>query len=497
MNQPSNFSNTGDPTRLERFEFNEDVIRRFKEEEAIPVDFYNKNGQILIHRKNNASEADINRLQKFEAQGIYFLISERDKVTIKFDLPDSVHGRKVSFIKLVNPGLTVQLATDASSLLKELRDYPLNGNHVRKVSKAINEILEDFTSSSDMEMGLLNVIEVMKSAGVETDSEVLTKRTVISMAMKLRGLKALSSKDSEISKNQQINLMMASYMVDIGKSRMKFPVHKDLSQEEFEYVKNHPIISYLMIANLSTIQPQVKSAVLNSHRPYKGEGLNNNYPQTALLLQKLLGYYEKYKDDPTRAVLVEDLQKQIQYLQSNTYSEDDPSIISISGEFASLSSKQDWREAYDSITSMKIILNNSFFSYNEKVVKDFFDFMALSLCENRSVLNPGDYVIVVSSDSQRKIHFETCVIKEINRNQTRPLLERIGSIRPILTNKGKIRIAGYDRKSFSPDRRKAIFNLGNAVDPRRVVYVIAPELDSPLFDLIDRNYRQPAPKSVA
>nr|WP_167881616.1 c-di-GMP phosphodiesterase [Leptospira wolffii] len=497
MTNSQHGSGSLDSLKLERFEFNSDVIRQFKENQMIPVDFYNKNGQILIHRKDNASEADINKLQKFELQGIYYLHSERDKVTIRPEHPDAVNGKKVSYIKLVNPDLTIRLAKDASSLLKELRDYPLNGNHVKNVSKAIDLILEDFSTSQDVELGLVNVIDVMKTAGVETNSEILTKRTVISMAMKLRSLKAMSVKDSENSRAQQLNLMMASYMVDIGKARMKFPIHGDLSAEEFEYVKNHPIVSYLMIANLASIQPQVKTSVLNSHRPYRGEGLNNNYPATAFLIKKLTEYYEKYKEDSTRTVLVEDLQRQLHLLQSNTYGEDDPAIISISGEFASLSTNQEWRAAYKPISAMKLILNNSFFSYNERVVKEFFDFMALSLCENKSVLNPGDYVIVVSTDSQHKVHFETCTIKEINRNQTRPLLERIGTIRPIFSNKGKLKIAGYDHRTFQPDRRKAVFNLANTVDPRRVIYSIDPELDPRLFDLIDKNYRQTSPKSVA
>lgn len=490
-------SNSSNDLKLERFEFNSDVIRQFKENQVIPVDFYNKNGQILIHRKDSATEADINKLQKFELQGIYYLLSERDKITIRPDLPDAVNGKKVSFIKLVNTDLTIQMAREASSLLKDLRDYPLNGNHVKNVSKAIDTILQDFKTSQDMELGLVNVIEVMKNAGVETNSEILTKRTVISMAMKLRSQKAMSIKDSESSRTQQLNLMMASYMVDIGKVRMNFPAHGDLSAEEFDYVKNHPIVSYLMIANLASIEPQVKTAVLNSHRPYRGEGLNNNYPATAFLVKRLTEYYEKYKDDQSRSILAEDLQRQLYLLQSNSYSEEDPAIISIAGEFASLSTDQDWRAAYKPITAMKLILNNSFFSYNERVVKEFFDFMALSLCENKSVLNPGDYVIVVSTDSQHKIHFETCIIKEINKNQTRPLLERIGTIRPVFSNKGKIKIAGYDRKTFQPDRRKAVFNLANTVDPRRVIYSIDPELDPLLYDLIDKNYRETAPKSVA
>lgn len=481
---------------LEKFEFTSEVIKSFISQNEIPVDFYNKNGQILIHKKSDASEDDITKLQKFESQGIFFLISEKEKI-IKNKKPDSVHGREVSFTKLINTDLTVALAREASDLLEELKHFPLNNNHIRKVQRGIDDILVDFKSSSDMELGLVNVIEVMRQAGVKADSEIMTKRTVISMAMKLRGMKALSKAENDLQKSKQLNVMLASYMVDIGKSRMKLPNHSNLRPEEFDYIKNHPIISYLMIGNLTGIDSEVKSAVLNSHRTFRGEGLNNNYPSTNMLIRKLTEYLQKYKDDKTKQTLIEDIQRQIHHLLNSTYTDEDPGIISISGEFASLSSDQDWRPAYDPLTSMKLILNNSFFSYNEKIVRDFFDLMALSLCENQSVLNPGDYIIVVSMDSQRKVHFETCVIKEIYRHQTRPLLERIGTIRPLITNKGKIKIEGYDPHSFREDKRKAVFNLNNSMDPRRVIYIIDPELEPSLFEKVDQNFRGTAPRSVA
>ncbi|MBM9579066.1 c-di-GMP phosphodiesterase [Leptospira sp. 201903070] len=481
---------------LEKFEFTSEVIKSFVSQNEIPVDFYNKNGQILIHKKSDASEEDITRLQKFESQGIFFLISEKDKI-VKNKKPDSIHGREVSFTKLVNTDLTIALAREASDLLEELKHFPLNNNHIRKVQKGIDDILVDFKSSSDMELGLVNVIEVMRQAGVKTDSEIMTKRTVISMAMKLRGMKALNKAENDLQKAKQLNVMLASYMVDIGKSRMKLPNHSNLRPEEFEYIKNHPIISYLMIGNLTGIDSEVKSAVLNSHRTFRGEGLNNNYPSTNMLIRKLTEYLQKYKDDKTKHTLIEDIQRQIHHLLNSTYTDEDPGIISIAGEFASLSSEQDWRPAFNALTSMKLILNNSFFSYNEKIVRDFFDLMALSLCENQSVLNPGDYIIVVSMDSQRKVHFETCVIKEIYRHQTRPLLERIGTIRPLITNKGKIKIEGYDPHSFREDKRKAVFNLNNSMDPRRVIYIIDPELEPSLFEKVDQNFRGSAPRSVA
>ncbi|EKQ85847.1 hypothetical protein LEP1GSC064_2662 [Leptospira kirschneri serovar Grippotyphosa str. Moskva] len=36
---------------LQKFDFTEEIIQHFKINSVIPVDFYNRNGQILIHKK--------------------------------------------------------------------------------------------------------------------------------------------------------------------------------------------------------------------------------------------------------------------------------------------------------------------------------------------------------------------------------------------------------------------------------------------------------------
>ncbi len=285
---------------LQKFDFTEEIIQHFKINSVIPVDFYNRNGQILIHKKENADGDDITKLLRFESQGIYFLKSEFEKISggKQGDGPNNVNGRDVSFAKLVNAELTVDLAKNASKFLSEFKKFPLHGNQLRHLNKSIDGILEDFKSTPDMETGLVNIIEVMSSAGVPMDSEILTKRTVISMAMKVRAGKAFTKVDMEQKKLDQMNLMMSSYLADVGYTQMKIPMERDLKAEEFEYIKNHPIISYLMIANLPDLDDNIKTLVLNHHRPHKGEGMNNNYPQPKVLIHKLNVYKEKYKDDP-------------------------------------------------------------------------------------------------------------------------------------------------------------------------------------------------------
>jgi len=65
---------------LERFDFTQEIIDSFHENKAIPVDFFNKDGQILIHKKMEAKPEDFTKLLKFEFQGVFFKKSDMDKL---------------------------------------------------------------------------------------------------------------------------------------------------------------------------------------------------------------------------------------------------------------------------------------------------------------------------------------------------------------------------------------------------------------------------------
>lgn len=166
---------------------------------------------------------------------------------------------------------------------------------------------------------------------------------------------------------------------------------------------------------------------------------------------------------------------------------EDIGILSIAGEFASLTTAQSWRGPVEPVKALKLILNNSFFAYNEKTLRDFYEHVGLSLCGNEPFIKVGDYVIVASQDSNQKVFFEVCVIRESKKNSIRPALERIGTITPKFINNGKFRISGFEKESLKLDRRRAIFNLERNADPRRIVYLVDPELDEEFFDYLDKQ----------
>lgn len=484
---------------LVKFEFTQEVIDSFHQTKCIPVDFYNKDGQILIHKKENADPEDITKLLKFEFQGIYYRKEDTDKIyTGEKSRPTHVYGKPVSFTKLLDPEKAKEQAKAAEELLEDLKRTSFNSHHVRSVQKNMESMFNDFIENPEFETGLINILEVLAGAGVSRQSELMTKRTVVAMGMKIRSRKALSKADEKISKIENLNLMTASYLADLGYTKIKVPDTPGITPEEYEVIKTHPIISYLMVANMAELDTVVKKLILNHHRPHRGGGVNNNFPTDNFIIKKLTAFKQKYEQEPGKEVAVKDIEKQIHDIISQNHSsmvEDDIATLSLASEYASLTTDQPWREAKDSITALKIILNNSFFSYTDKNIRDLFDYVGLSLSNNKAVINKNDLVITASWDSEKKIHFEICRVQDIDRFQTKPVLERLGTIKPMFQKEHKYILKNFDITTFKLDKRRAIYNLQTAVDPRRVIYLIDPELNPKLYEDVNKVIEGKSPTS--
>ena len=57
---------------LRPFNFSDQFIEQIKRIRSIPVHFYNREGQILIYKKDNITDKEIKGLLKFRGRGIFF-----------------------------------------------------------------------------------------------------------------------------------------------------------------------------------------------------------------------------------------------------------------------------------------------------------------------------------------------------------------------------------------------------------------------------------------
>ncbi|MDZ4724731.1 MAG: c-di-GMP phosphodiesterase [Leptospira sp.] len=474
--------------QLAKFEFSEDSLNSFRKNKNIPIDLYDRDGKIIMPKKKNPSEDDFGKLLKFELQGAYYLVSDQKKMRPGISETDSRN------VKLFDTEKTTDFAKQTSILIEELKRESFSNEHALKVHNSVSGILDDFTANPDFESGLFNILEILSSAGVSLESELMTKRTIVAMGMKVRTKKIVADEDNKPNKKEHLAIMTASFLADIGYSKINIPERPNLSKEEYAIVQQHPILSYLMTLSSGDVSTEIRTLVLNHHRPFRGSGLNNNFPDPKIVFSKLMIVRDKFLKDLNRVKIVEDIETQLRIQESNVTPvnfEEDVAIISLASEFASLTSNQSWRPAYSSADALKLIVNDSFFSYSNKNIRHLLDYVGASLTNNENIINIGDFVITASIDSEKQAHFDICQILDVDRFQTRPKIQRICSIKPIFNRGNRYRITDFDTNEIRMDRRRAIIDLaGQTSSTQRIIYILDPKLNEKLFDAVVKIAKQ-------
>jgi len=471
--------------QLAKFEFNDELLSSYRKSKQIPLDLYDRTGKLIMSKKKNPTEEDFGKLLKFELQGAYYLASESKN--LKVSSGEVADPRQT---KLFDHEKTVEFAKQTEALISELKKEAFNSDHAIRVHKSIGKVLDDFTNNPDFEFGLFNILEILKYAGVPVESELMTKRTIVAMGMKVRTKKIGVGEDNKPNKKDHLSVMTASFLADIGYSKLVVPDKPNLSKEEYLAIQQHPIISYLMTLAAPEITQEIRTLVLNHHRPFRGNSLNNNFPDNKTVFNKLMLVRDKFVKDPTKKIIVADIDAQLRIQESNVNSvnfEEDIAILSLASEYASLTTNQPWRPAFSSATALKMIVNDSFFSYSNKNIRHLLDYVGASLTNNENIINNGDYVITASIDSEKQAHFDICKILEVDRFQTRPKIQRLCTIKPLFKKGIKYRIADFDINEIRMDKRRAVIDLaGQTSSTQRIIYIIDPEMNEPLYDVVTK-----------
>ena len=465
-----------------KFNITKELVNNFKLNRQIPLHFYNREGQILVYSKTDASEEDITKLLRFNKQGIYY--DKEDESILqnnnKSDIPEGLTDTK-----LISEKIADKIIEGTSSLFDQLRNNVMSSIHAKNASSKLSNIFTEFENQEDILTGLVNIIEIMNNRKNSLDIALATKRTTVAMAIKTRGIFTASESEKEKRKEMISDLMLSALLCDTGTTKMKMPVHRGLLKEEMDYIRNHPLLSYLMVAHESGIKSTVKHNILCHHRPLREGTVNNNYPSYSFLIKKLEFIKNKYQSEPGHIDLIKDIDMQIYLLKNDTFHDDDANILAIASEFSSLTSEVPWREAFSPVDAVRKMINNSLFTYSDRSIREFLDYIAISLCDNQKIINDGNFVIVNILDSDNKSHFEICTVVHSDRFQSRPTVERFATIRPIIKKDPKIHISGFDLNSITLDPRRARFNLRND-DSRHIIYLVDCFEDEALHDKLSK-----------
>ncbi len=470
--------------KLAQFTLTEETLNNFRKNRSIPFDLYGKNGELLFLKKKNPTKEDFEKLLRFELQGVYFHVADVDKDKM------SESRQTEALAKILDPTKVKKFADDAAIFLDKLKQETFSSSQAIAIQNSVTEVLNDFTNNPFAETGILNILEILDNAGVPLQSELMTKRTIVAMGMKVRARKIVPDGDKKPYLKEHLAIMMASYLADVGYVKLHYKDDSKLSKEDYLNVQQHPIISYLMTLPASEISPEIRSLILNHHRPYRGAGINNNFPNSRIIFSKLMAVRDQYTHHVGKERIVKEIETQL-HMQEHQMTianrDEDIAILSLASEFASLTSRQPWRPAYSSKIAMKMILNNSFFSYSIKNIKLLLDSVGTSLNDNQHIIQAGDFVITAAADSENQIIYDLNIVIEEGQHQTHPKIQRICNIKPIFKKGNKYLIYDFDLTQIKLDRRRPVIDLASqTASTQRLMYIIDKTMNEPLFDIVTK-----------
>ena len=467
-------------TTLTKFDFSEEVLNSFRHNKTIPVDFYNKDGQILIHKKSTATEVEVNRVERFIAQGIYYRNEDAQKIRRK-----SSNSKRMppalSSTKLLSKKHADEMSTSANEILEHIRSAPFNSHNAQKSAAVLEKVFVDFKSQPDAMNGIVNILDLMNEHNESSRVEMMVKRSIIAMSLKTRGLSNAAQDNNPRTMEELVNrLMLISFLCDISYTKMDIPTDKELTSEQYQHIQNHPIISYLMLAHVENISTEMKQSILLHHHPIRSVSgtVNNNYPSFPSIKQSLATLCQKYQDNANKAAFLMDAQRQIQMLEKNVSYDEDANIIAIASAFASLTSNVSWRASYTASQAVRQMINLSLFTFSNRTMREFLDHIAMSLCDNQQIIKKDNFIIIAVSDNQSKVtQFEVAKVINITHLQSKPYLRRIGILRPTIICKPRWHISDINLATFKSDTRRAHYDL-SLDNSRRIVYLIDADEDA-------------------
>lgn len=466
---------------LQPFDFDEEVMEGFREKREIPLNFYNKEGQIIINKKEEASLAEIEGLLRFADRGIYYHEDDSGKLGKSSSKEKTVPG--FTDTELLTKQTADNISDEIGGIVKKLKMSSMTTIQASGTNNKMLGIIQEFHQQPEAMFGLINIIELLQDRELSYEVDIAAKRTVVAMSLKMRAIRSFGNTIGASEEEEMAALMTASLLCDVSYAKMDIPKGKGLTPRQMEYIKHHPIYSYFLLAHDPNLPSEVKQMILLHHSPLLGKKLNNNYPDLKVIFNKFMQMKEKIGSNDRRKTLLNDMSLQMKWIEKKNYNLDNLGILNLASEFASLTSNVPWRKAMPPDLAIRMIINNSFFSHNRRVLNIFIDYLSPSLNRNKPVIDEGDFVLVMFRANDGKQYFEICKVAYMDRLQTRPGVSRFGYIRPRVSKSPGLKISDLDTSSIHRDPRKASFRLDRD-ESRQIVYIIDQRLNPELYEFV-------------
>jgi putative nucleotidyltransferase with HDIG domain len=220
-------------------------------------DVFSKLGAVILTKATVLENHHINRLILNDIEKVKVLIEVED-TTEEIEMPDitSIYDKvKIkSFRKKY-----IQKVDEVTHIIKAVGSGSyVNINQIQNISK---HIIHEFDTLSDV----VNYLHLVRPLDDYTYSHSLNVSLMAIVIGKWMGL----------SEKQVDELAIAGLLHDLGKTKVSDQLLSKpgkLTPEEFDEVKKHTILGYMLMEKVVDISPEVKYAILMHHEKIDGTG---------------------------------------------------------------------------------------------------------------------------------------------------------------------------------------------------------------------------------
>ncbi|MDF2841227.1 MAG: metal dependent phosphohydrolase [Clostridia bacterium] len=220
-------------------------------------DVFSKLGAVILTKATVLENHHINRLILNDIEKVKVLIEVED-TTEEIEMPDitSIYD-KVKIKSFRNK--YIQKVDEVTHIIKAVGSGSyVNINQIQNISK---HIIHEFDTLSDV----VNYLHLVRPLDDYTYSHSLNVSLMAIVIGKWMGL----------SEKQVDELAIAGLLHDLGKTKVSDQLLSKpgkLTPEEFDEVKKHTILGYMLMEKVVDISPEVKYAILMHHEKIDGTG---------------------------------------------------------------------------------------------------------------------------------------------------------------------------------------------------------------------------------
>ena len=250
--------------------------------QTIPLYYHNSNGGFVLYKPPGVKFADTRIYQKRHPEKLY--IKRKDKIAGIREVQTAFNEQLKADIRSHIPE---KVKNTIMSIVEETFDEPRSGSF-EGLSETVNILVSDFANES-------NIIRNLLFVSNNDYTTVLHSINVMALVIGYASYAHYSLAEKKM-------LGLAALLHDVGKAKISSEIlsaPRKLTNDEFDKMKSHTTVGYLILGRCKFADPDIKLSALQHHERIDGSGYPkglNRISETAQIVG-IIDCYEALTND--------------------------------------------------------------------------------------------------------------------------------------------------------------------------------------------------------